>query len=341
MDILFYFCVILTFYRFFFYRNEYHTEYMTPSSTMSVCGIFVILVFLNHLKSYTTFQNSEIYYLFSKFMGQLIVVPFLFYSGYGIMISVMTKGEVYIKHFPFRRIFRTWLHFAIAVVLYLIVGLAQGRAYSYRGIFYAFLGLSSIGNSNWFIWTVLWLYGFTFLSVRIGKTSVHIVLCILAVHLFIYMYSMSKIAPLYFYDTAFAYFAGVLFACFRKEIESTLLSSRAHFAFVFISCFIIFTASYYWRTYTHSLISYIPWCLSFSLLFLMVTMKVKFQNPVLSFLGDHVFEIYILQRLPMNLLQGFFENDYIYALACIVLTLGMAVVFHHMLKILDQKLLGL
>ena len=61
-------------------------EYLSMDSTNSVRGFFIMLVFLSHFMQYYTYENSiDIYggYV-SRTLGQMIVVMFMFYSGYGV-----------------------------------------------------------------------------------------------------------------------------------------------------------------------------------------------------------------------------------------------------------------
>lgn len=52
-----------------------------------------------------------------KSAGQLIVVMFLFYSGYGVMESVRSKGTAYIKSIPFKRVLSTLVTILFAFLI--------------------------------------------------------------------------------------------------------------------------------------------------------------------------------------------------------------------------------
>ena len=79
----------------------------------------------------------------------------------------------------------------------------------------------------------------------------------------------------------------------------------------------------------------------FMLLIVFLSMKIMFKNKILSWFGTYVFEIYILQRLPMNF--GKFmhwneQNIYLYFLFCFVVTLLLAVGFKEITKRIDKIL---
>ena len=78
-----------------FNRNGFFTDYITKEQCNNIKGIFILLVFISHSLQYIDkagYVNDNILdVIFTKcssVMGQLIVVMFLFYSGFGIMESV-------------------------------------------------------------------------------------------------------------------------------------------------------------------------------------------------------------------------------------------------------------
>ena len=67
--------------------GEFFDNYMSKENTTAINGIFVLLIFLSHAEGYVTSDGilDTAYLTFKDNMLQLIVVSFLFYSGYGIM----------------------------------------------------------------------------------------------------------------------------------------------------------------------------------------------------------------------------------------------------------------
>ena len=59
----------------------------------------------------------------------------------------------------------------------------------------------------------------------------------------------------------------------------------------------------------------------FALVVVMFTMKMQLGNSLLEFAGKHLFGLYIMQRLPMALLQhtAIGANAYVYAVVCFLL----------------------
>ncbi|MDE5670407.1 MAG: hypothetical protein K2I14_02950, partial [Eubacterium sp.] len=132
--------------------NAFFKDYSSPAQTTAINGIFVLLVFLSHAAQYVKLNGvmDKPYDLLKTFLGQLVVVTFLFFSGYGMMESICKKGKAYVKNIPGGRLFKVWYHFAIAVLFYIILNLSLGRSYSVKTTLLAFTGWSSISNSNWY-----------------------------------------------------------------------------------------------------------------------------------------------------------------------------------------------
>lgn len=142
-------------------KGMYHADYISQERTLPIKGIFVLLVFFRYSKDYFDFQNTlsdGMFLLLDGLSAQLIVAPFLFYSGYGIFESIKKKEREYIKGFPKKRLLKTWAHFAICVSCFLIYNLITDKHYSVTKILMSFIGWDSIGNSNWLMFDTFALY---------------------------------------------------------------------------------------------------------------------------------------------------------------------------------------
>ena len=147
-------------------------NYCNIKQTNAVKGICIGLVFLSHSNGYLQFGNTIFDFLYSlpfRILGQLMVVMFLFYSGYGIAVQYQKKGDCYLQHFFYKRIVKTELHFFIGVFLFLILNTMLGIQNSLYDTVFSFIGWTTIGNSNWYIFDILLLYLVSLLSFSICK----------------------------------------------------------------------------------------------------------------------------------------------------------------------------
>lgn len=84
---------------------------LDKEQTTCINGIFVVFVFLSHFGQYEVMPWNGILLA----IGQLMVAPFLFYSGYGIMEQIKRRGNKYIDSMPRKRILKFYVHFCMAL----------------------------------------------------------------------------------------------------------------------------------------------------------------------------------------------------------------------------------
>lgn len=137
---------------------------MSKDKSSSIKGIFILLVFFSHFNSCVSFTSSfdTVYVRVISLIGQAMVAMFMFYSGYGVMESIRSKGMNYVHSMPKKRIFSTWIHFAFIVALYVLLTVAIGNEITLKQLLLSFIGWDSVGNSNWYIFDILCLYLMSF-----------------------------------------------------------------------------------------------------------------------------------------------------------------------------------
>ena len=150
-----------------------NTEWITRKQTTSIKGFFILLVFFSHIRVYFTgdFEGEWSYRYYNWFLSelsQLMVTMFLFYSGFGIMESYQKKKS-YLNRFVFRRVFLTWIHLVFGLLLYVLMNIAFHFSYSAKEYVFCWIGWTSIGNSNWYIFDILVLYILTYMVFMIGS----------------------------------------------------------------------------------------------------------------------------------------------------------------------------
>jgi len=153
-------------------KIDSYESFFDKKTTTTINGIFVILIFLSHSTQYISVPNNaldQLYLSFRRIHDQWIVTTFLLFSGYGVMTRIMLKGEAYVKAFPRNRLLKTLVNFDIAVVLYMVVNGVLGIHYSKLENLGSFIGITSIGNSNWYIFTILVLYIFSYVAAVVYK----------------------------------------------------------------------------------------------------------------------------------------------------------------------------
>lgn len=69
--------------------------------------------------------------------------------------------------------------------------------------------------------------------------------------------------------------------------------------------------------------------MAFVAVVVLFTMKVSVSSHIFTWFGEHVFSVYMLQRIPMIIFSdlGFAQNKYMFLVICIISTILLADLF--------------
>ena len=342
MSVFFWLILIITAYKAEVCKDGYFADYISPKSIQPIKGIFTLLIFMSHFVTYVDLGGAwnAPYFQIRKWLGQLVVVPFLFYSGYGVAESIRRDERDYVKRMPKNRILKVLFQFDLAILLFLLLRYAKGSTYSISHILAAFLGWEGIGNSNWYVLAILYLYLVTWLSYTIFRKRK--LLPILSVTLLtgIYIVYMKLIAdrPEYYCNTVMAYVAGMVFSYKREEFEKIVFSG--YWYFVILGTVVIvmqFLHGYWGKILIYQLVSVL-----FAIAMVLLTAKIRINSKFLSYCGEHLFSLFILQRLPMMALNEtpIKQYPYLYFAVCLAVTFLLSMVFDRITPKLWKAVFG-
>ena len=266
--------------------NNYFSDYLSLEKTTSIKGIFILLILFSHCANSLVLKDNifnSAYSVFMNIMGQSVVVMFLFYSGYGVMLSAVRKGQTYVKRIPYKRIFKTLYHFIIAVLLYLILQTAFGKTYSLTHILLSMIGWESIGNSNWYIFVILSLYLLSYAALSICKNkpkAAVALMFLLTGALIVVLYYTKRDA--FWWDTAICYPLGMLYFVLQDKVEYLMNKRKGYWWISFIALLILFAVTGLFRVYPiNSILNHAIYALGV----LLFTMQVQVHNKILCFFG--------------------------------------------------------
>lgn len=329
-------------------KNNFNKEYCSIEQTNVVKGIFVLLVLLRHGSQYLNLKGElDIPYMtMDSHLNQMVVAMFLFYSGFGMMKSIMKKRYSYIRTLPVKRFLIVVLNFDIAVALFWMMNICLKIHYDWKTILLSFTGWLSIGNSNWYMFAIFVLYILLFASFYFLKwfdkdLSLYIGMVIFSILSILFVYWEIRVGqPTWFYNTVILFALGGWFALFQSKIENIIMKNDS----VYITSGAIL-AILYWASFKNrwnGIEAYSIWAIIFTLAVVMVTMKVNIESNALEWLGRKVFSVYILQRIPMVIFSktGYVSNSpYAFIVLSFLTTLGLAVIFDYLVGRLDKKIL--
>lgn len=327
--------------------SGFNENYLAVDRTNAIKGLFILLVFLSHarncistLPQYSSDPLNSFYDLFQDHLGQGVVVMFLFYSGYGVMESIKKKGSDYIHTFPKNRFAKTLLHFDIAVLLFVILDLCLGtlKDYSVLHVLLSFTGWESIGNSNWYIFAILILYLITYFAFKIFKNKTSKAVWLVTVLTVVYITVLALVGKdAWWFDTVLLYPLGMWYSVGKDKIETFVRKKPINYFALLILCCTVFIVSH---LLSSNIICYEISLVALCAVIVVVTIKVDINNKILEFFGKHLFEIYILMRIPMIVLLHFEEtNSYLFVAISFVVTLLISVLFKKFFNIVDKVFL--
>ena len=281
-------------------KDSTHGEALSIEQCNAIKGISILLVFISHASQYVTTSGysysmvgDNLFLQIKSAIGQLCVVMFFFYSGYGIERSIATKGEQYVRNMPKRRLLTTLINFDIAVVIFLIANLLLGTRVSLSRFVISLFAWDSIGNSEWYIFDILVLYAISYISslmtsnpgIRFGLVLSMTVLLIVVLQVF---------KGSWWYNTLLAYPAGVLLAMNKERVVEQITK---HFWSILLGLFMLSAALLIFRK-SHVIV-YNAASVAFAFMVVTLTFRIRIQNRCLIWLGTQLFPLYIYQRLPM------------------------------------------
>lgn len=329
MSFFFWIVVILAAHQAGIRKNGYFADYIGPQAIQPIKGIFLVMVFFRHFLQYVDLNGvwDVSFFEIDGFLRQLIVVPFLFYSGYGISESIRKKGHDYVKKLPSNRILKVLFQFDIAVVLYVALRFFRGNPYGWKRVLLSLTGWESVGNSNWYIFAIICLYLITWLSHMIFRKGRFLPALSITVLTAGYILVMDQLKDGWWYNTVLAYVTGVWYSAYKESIEAGILAKERNYYICLGITALLFA---FFRQYVPGRLDAYEICsVLFAVLMILFTAKVQIRNRFLAYCGEHLFSLYILQRIPMIALGGTVvaRNPYVYFVACLAITFLLSAVF--------------
>lgn len=312
---------------------------LSREQTQAVKGAFVVTVFFSHFCSYVSFVQwfDKPLPAYCTWLGQLMVVPFLFYSGYGVFESAKKKGAAYVKSFPRKRILKTLLHFDMAVLLFLAFDafFAPGRL-SLPVVLRSLVAWDSLGNSEWFVFAILCAYLFCWTGLAVFRGDRFRALLAVTALCVLYIAFVSRFKEHWWWDTILAFPLGCAVSLWKSSL-SLLEKPLAWGTCCVLACVALVSVKRGWIPDAHGQSALV------ALLALIVFLSMRFalKGKILSWFGEQVFGIYILQRLPMEFGKFFHWNEshfFLYFLFCLASTLLLAAAFGKATRFVDSRL---
>lgn len=326
-------------------RNKrINKDYLSVDTSKIVKGILIFMIFLSHARGKIDELNNTILGQIITSFGYLAVAMFMFYTGYGLKYSVMSKGQDYIRLMPRKRIMPFYVHCLIVVGVYV--------AYN-RFIFKEHVDASRILQSitlgdtvveyGWYLHAILLIYVLFFLICRfVGKPKsgmmVHLVLIALYVIICVLLNSNTI-----YYEFLLAFFLTTIWYDQKVKIDKYCserwLVCIGGTTLLFIVTLLMGNMMTSWGAVAFGI--KMLSAMFFCAIVLMMLMKIKLPKNPLIWLGDRSLEIYVSQGIILKLFRSqhfYIQNPMLYTVICMGLTLLIAGLLHLIFRKLDTMI---
>ena len=249
-----------------------HMNYLDKEQTNAIKGIFAGIIMFSHFLQYIKLSDSVMDSVFStsiRSIGQLMVVMFLFYSGYGIVRSAERKRD-YFDTFFTHRIIHTLLYFDFAVLIFAIVNLLRGSVFSVKRYLLSLIGWSSIGNSNWFVFAILCAYIIVLIVVKTQNNQINEKsLLMITAGCLLYIFVMRYFKESWWYNTIMTFPAGMYYGYYKSKIDQHLKQKY----WLYLAGFLLLFAAL--NRYKGIVYIYVVYAVLFALIVVLLTYKVN------------------------------------------------------------------
>ncbi|MBQ6517288.1 MAG: acyltransferase family protein [Anaerolineaceae bacterium] len=300
-------------------KNPDDTDFFSRTQTASINGLFVLMIFIRHFSEYI--QVGQFDWVLGKgqrYLDQLIVVSFMFFSGYTLALQ-QAKNSSYIKKLP-KKILSLWLMLIVTVLAFLCVQYFLGNTFDIDTILLSMIGYKKVGNSNWYIVAIaiLWFLSYIAYSQKRIKPTI-----LMTVLLIIYMIVFANLKGVddVMYNTVIAYLFGILFYDNQELLVRKLTTDKKIFLAAAVISILMLVGGLF---YHDSFILYELWITAACAILVLFCIKIKMDSPVFIFLNIYSLEIYLVQRIPMLVFQGRIKPNLLYFIVSAAITMGLA-----------------
>lgn len=318
------------------YKKNLLTDgaYLTHDRTCFINGFYGVFVFVSHLlQSNITPSLADKICLHLLPRGQLMVTTFFFFSGYGLMCSLLKKGRGYSGKLLLHRLPKILLQLIFTVLICWAAEVnVMGAHYSVSHVLLSLIAWQDIGSTNWYICeTMMYYFVIAVPALLFGLSCLkrYLVIVWSLSALMLLVLTMVKTGEdAYWVNTPLCLPLGMTYCVYRERIEAALASCR--WPTIAVAAVLIILGLVLHRKVggvaTFGNIGSMLYVLG--ICFAQGCFTIRRTIPFLSWVGGAALIFcYTLQRLPMNLLSYWGLDSFsreLYVLCALLCTLALA-----------------
>ena len=343
-------------------KGGWHEDSLSLSHSKDLLGYFALMIVVHHTIQ-NLIQTRELDVgIMSVFenLGVCFVGGFFFFSGYGLIKSFYAK-KGYLDNFFKKRIVKILIPFYVVNIFFTIVLFAMGTLKKGE-ILYSILGIYMPNDHMWYLIEIVLLYTLFYFNFKNAESEEKAFLRMLAQILGIIFISMLLGHGIFWfqgewwYNSTILFFIGMVIARFEEPVKSfakrnykalITLMSCLFLILHYLTVSIIEELGGYWTEYGDAIwfesfldklqtfSVQMPMIIAFVLLVLLIGLKIKTGNRVLSFLGTISLELYITHRLCIWTLDKI-KNPTLYLCAVLVCSLILGTIFYYIIRVMNK-----
>ncbi len=339
-------------------KGEFHEDFLSYSIVKGLQGFTALGVVLHHVTQDVTQYGSYDKGLINVFVdaGVLFTGTFFFFSGYGLVISLIKKPD-YLNGFLRNRLPAVIVPFYVCNLLFVIVNLIMGYQAKPLELLAYISGLVMMNDQMWFIVELAILYIAFYVIFKKRKSDASalrkmaVFLIIMnVVSLLLGHDGLPDTLGLWFfgewwYNTTWLFFVGMVIAKYHEKVEEfakkyyVILLPIGIVGFLLLhraTTYMLQNVGYWYEYdgypgYKEKLLTFLVQCpmvIVFVLTFMLLSMKVQFKNRLLAFLGGIALEIYLIQNIFITKLTHVITNDSLFFLYVYIAAIVSAFFVH-------------
>lgn len=312
----------------------------SKQATVPLRGLLAIGIVLHHLSLRLVEASPDCHWIWSQFSfwGAPIVAVFFFLSGYGLMVSLITKGQKYLDGFLKKRLLKIVLPLVLCSIVFEATSITLwGQIADFRKD-WPFL------PNCWFCVTIIIYYIAFYITALLFKSSPIKVAYSMWLFSFVYVF-LFKVMDFcnWWYQMVLSINIGMTLAYYETAIRNVLYKyKRAVVLLLFLLTFL----SAYWASCSKTdnfpvgmmVLSLVVGLLIYSSLCLR---PIK-SNRLLTFFGRYSFEIYLIHGAVISVLFGMAYTYiprwwHVFTILTFLATFFFAWILRKVMKVVNQR----
>ncbi|MDD6038523.1 MAG: acyltransferase [bacterium] len=340
-------------------KGEWQEDFLSLSTSKALLGIFAVLIVLHHLAQLMgNLQMNPGPLAYLEYVGVCFVGMFFFFSGYGLMYSKNNR-EDYFKGFMRKRMGSILIPFYFCIVIFVVFSLAMQMPMQPMEIVAYLSGWWLLNTQMWYVVEIAFLYLAFYIIFRLVKNEtaglwlmgLFITVMVIASILIGHgpeCESNKWLQGEWWFNTTYMFLVGMIVA--KNEEKVVAFAKRNYPVLLIINLLAAVGLSFptiarvqegaYYCEYAEGMtlpvifgIKFSTFLLQYGMVFfavaaiLLLMMKVKCQNAVMTSLGKVSLELYLIHNLYLIMFGymgvGGITNPGIFAvviIACAIVT---------------------